>query len=64
MKKEIDWDNKGVDKDLYEIADSMDTDWEVILAIPLELTQEEIDDIKDKHTKDHPKLMRYTSKLF
>ncbi len=58
LKKEIDWDNK-VNKDLYKIADAMGADWEVDYAVPLELTPGEIDDLKEKHSKEHPKLLRY-----
>ncbi len=36
----------------------MEADWEVTLAVPLEFTQEEIDELKDKHSKE-ASLLRY-----
>ncbi len=57
LKKEIDWDNNGVDKDLNMIADSMGADWEVTLSVPLELTRTNIDDLKTKYSHEHPCLL-------
>ena len=59
LKKEIDWDSDGVEKDLSIIADSMGNDWEVSLAISLELTRTEISDIKKEYFQDYPCLLRY-----
>ncbi len=58
LKKEIDWDNK-INRDLNEIADSMETDWEVDLSVPLELTQGEINDLKKEYLYEKPALLRY-----
>lgn len=45
LKEQLDWDNKGVDHDLNDIADKMH-DWEEKLSAKLELTPIEIGDLK------------------
>ncbi len=59
LKKEIDWDNNGVDNDLNMIADSMGADWEVTLSVPLELLWTDISDLKTTYSHEHPCLLRY-----
>ena len=56
LDKVLDWDQKGVDKDLMEIAHHM-LGWEEQLSAPLGLTQVDIHDIKEMHT-NKPKLQR------
>ena len=57
----LDWDRKGVDKDLMEIAHHM-LCWEEQLSALLGLTQVDIHDIKQMHT-NKPKLQRWDPKL-
>ena len=52
----LDWDQKGVDKDLMKIAHHM-LGWEEQLSALLGLTQVDIHDIKKIHSKQ-PKLQR------
>ena len=52
----LDWNSKGVDKDLSEIAKHMGQ-WEELLAVPFELTSVDIEDIKEKY-KQSPELQR------
>ena len=52
----LDWDQKGVDKDLVEIAHHM-LGWEEQLSALLGLTQVDIHDIKEIHFKQ-PELQR------
>ena len=63
LEKVLDWDHEGVDKDLSRIADSTGTDWEVTLAVPLELSWLDIEDVKRKYHQD-PKLLRYFMSLY
>ena len=58
LEKELDWDHDGIDKDLIIISESMGIDWEVTLAVPLEFTQPEIDDLKEQHKYQNPVLLR------
>jgi hypothetical protein len=51
----LDWDN-GIDRDLIEIAHHM-LDWEVRLRVYLEMTDEDVHDIKAKHPNS-PELRR------
>ena len=48
LGKVLDYDSQGVDRDLSEIARHM-RQWEEQLAVPLGLTQTDIDDIKERH---------------
>ncbi len=41
----------------------METDWEVTLAVPLELKQTEIDDLKKEYSNVHPALLRYAYQM-
>ena len=60
LDKELDWDNKGVDKDLVEIADKMIHWEEKGLHTLLELDHIDIHDIEDTYKyKDKPVLKRY-----
>ena len=52
----LDWDQKGVDKDLMEIAHHM-LGWEEQLSALLGLTQVDIHDIKEIYFKQ-PELQR------
>ena len=56
LEHQLDWDNEGVDKDLSEIAHHM-LDWEVKLSTHLKLTEIDISDVKEKHSKE-PELQR------
>ena len=49
LEEKLDWDHDGVDKDLIKIAESMGADWEITFTSPLELTQGEIDDLKENN---------------
>ena len=57
LKKELDWDKRGVNKDLDKIACSMGR-WEVTLSSQLNLSQTEIEDLKTEHSKEPPELLR------
>ena len=46
LKKKLDWDNEGVDRDLIEIAYHM-LDWEERLCSHLGLTEVDVHDIKE-----------------
>ena len=43
--QQLDWDNSGVDKDLFEIAHHI-LDWDVTLCPHLGLTEVDVSDIK------------------
>ena len=57
LEYQLDYDNKGVDKDLYEIAHLM-LDWDLKLAAHLELTEIDINDIKKNYLLIEPELQR------
>ena len=44
LDKELDWDNEGVERDLYKLAEHM-VDWEEKLAAPLSLTATDVFEI-------------------
>ena len=56
LELKLDHDNKGVDKDLYEIAEHM-LGWDEQLSTHLKLTDVDIHDIKDKYNSK-PSLQR------
>lgn len=56
LKKRLDWDAGGVDKDLIKIAEHM-LNWREKLSGHLELTNVEINDILER--EDAPALQRY-----
>ena len=56
LKKQLDWDNNGVDRDLIEIAHHM-LHWEEKLCSHLRLTAVDVHDIKAKHP-NNPELQR------
>ena len=56
LEKTLDWDNRGVEKDLIEIAKHL-TEWEEKLVSPLGLTHTEKKDIKAKYARE-PELQR------
>lgn len=56
FKQKLDWDNEGVDRDLYEIAHHL-LNWEEKLSTHLELTATDISDIRDIHM-NNPALQR------
>ena len=56
LEKILDWNNKGVEKDLIEIAKHL-TEWEEKLVSPLGLTHTEKKDIKVKYARE-PELQR------
>ena len=45
----LDWDSEVVDRDLSEIAEHCMLNWEEHLAIPLDLTADDKEDIKTAH---------------
>ena len=55
LELQLDHDNKGVDKDLYKIAEHM-LGWDEQLSTHLKLTEVDIYDIKSMHTQ--PSLQR------
>ncbi len=55
LEQQLDWDHKGVDEDLNEIAHHM-LDWE-LHSSRLGLTRENVEDINSKH-KDKPEFQR------
>ena len=57
LEQTLDWDRKGVDSDLIEIANEV-TDWEEKLVAYLQLTDVDVSDIKSQHL-GNPKLQRY-----
>ena len=56
----LDWDHKGVDKDLNQIALYL-TDWEENLSTGLEIPYHDIDALKDKYSQK-PVLLRYAAR--
>ena len=48
LDKQLDWDNEGVDKDLYKIAENM-SNWEERLACHLGLSRIDICDITEEY---------------
>ena len=56
LEKQLDWDSKGVGKDLNMIAHHM-LDWEVKLSSHLNLTDIDISDIKEEFMQK-PELQR------
>ena len=61
LEHQLDRDSGGVDRDLSEIAHHM-LDWEVQLSTHLKLTEVDISDVKEKHSKE-PELQRCEIKL-
>jgi hypothetical protein len=57
LELQLDSGHKGVETDLYKIADHM-LNWEEELSAPMRLAAADISDIKDKHPFK-PKLQRY-----
>ena len=55
LYKQLDWDSKGVEKDLIVIADQM-LNWEEKLIVSLKLSHIETRDIKEEHKR--PVLVR------
>ena len=58
---QLDWDNEGVDQDLYEIAHLI-VHWEEELSVLLGLTAVDIHDIKAIHL-NRPELQRYAHSM-
>ena len=57
LEQQLDWDHKGVDRDLNTIADHM-LDWEKKLSTPMKLTTIEIHDVNVKFLHSDPVLLR------
>ena len=57
LDKILDWDRKGVETDMTNIAMDIMQDWEMKLVPHLNLTHTEVEDIKKEESK--PNLQRY-----
>ena len=58
LDKILDWDRKGVETDMANIAMNSMQDWEMMLVTHLNLTHAEVEDIK-REWQNKPNLQRY-----